>query len=75
MALLSGAQGEPRCTLSTACFHLQTAPAMAAARTPYLKKLEACNARWAPSKELLGFVFDGQSLMVHRTQRKALGIT
>ncbi len=26
-------------------------------------------------KELLGFVFDGQALTVHLTQRKALGIT
>jgi hypothetical protein len=40
-----------------------------------LKKLEAGDARWAQSKELLGFVFDGQSRTVHLTQRKALGIT
>jgi hypothetical protein len=40
-----------------------------------LKKLEAGNARWAQSKELLGFVFDGHSRTVHLTQRKALGIT
>ena len=40
-----------------------------------LKKLEAGDARWAPSKELLGFAFDGQSRTVHLTQRKALGIT
>jgi hypothetical protein len=40
-----------------------------------LKKLEAGDARWAQSKELLGFVFDGQSHSVHLTQRKALGIT
>ena len=39
------------------------------------KKLEAGDARWAQSKELLGFVFDGQSRTVHLTQRKALGIT
>jgi hypothetical protein len=41
----------------------------------FLKKLEAGDARSAPSKELLGFVFDGQSRTVHLTQRKALGIT
>ena len=40
-----------------------------------LKKLEAGNARCAPSKEILGFAFDGQSCTVHLTQRKALGIT
>ena len=40
-----------------------------------LKKLEAGDARWAQAKELLGFVFDGQSRTVHLTQRKALGIT
>ncbi len=40
-----------------------------------LKKLEAGDARWAQSKELLGFVFDGHSRTVHLTQRKALGIT
>jgi hypothetical protein len=32
-------------------------------------------ARWACSKELLGFGFDGQLHIVHLTQRKALGIT
>ena len=40
-----------------------------------VKKLEAGDARWAQSKELLGFVFDGHSRTVHLTQRKALGIT
>ena len=40
-----------------------------------IKKLESGDARWAQSKELLGFVFDGQSRTVHLTQRKALGIT
>jgi hypothetical protein len=40
-----------------------------------LKKLEAGDAHWAQSKELLGFVLDGQSRTVHLTQRKALGIT
>ncbi|KAI2511562.1 adenylate kinase [Fragilaria crotonensis] len=40
-----------------------------------LKKLEAGDARWAQSKELLGFVFNGQSRTVHLTQRKALGIS
>ena len=40
-----------------------------------LKKLEAGDARWAPSKEFLGFLFDGQSRTMHLTQRKALGIT
>jgi hypothetical protein len=37
--------------------------------------LEAGDACWAQSKELEGFVFDGQLLTVHLTQRKALGIT
>jgi hypothetical protein len=40
-----------------------------------LKKLEAGDARWAHTKELLGFVFDGQARTVRLTQRKALGIT
>jgi hypothetical protein len=40
-----------------------------------LKKLEAGDAQWAHTKELLGFVFDGQARTVHLTQRKALGIT
>jgi hypothetical protein len=40
-----------------------------------IKKLESGDARWAQSKELLGFVFNGQSRTVHLTQRKALGIT
>ncbi len=40
-----------------------------------LKKLEAGDARWAQSKESLGFVFDGKSRTVHLTQREALGIT
>jgi hypothetical protein len=39
-----------------------------------VKKLEAGDARWAQSKELLGFVFDGKSRTVHLTQRKAVGI-
>ena len=38
------------------------------------KKLDAGDARWAPSKELLGFVCDGQARTVHLTQRKALAI-
>ena len=38
------------------------------------KKLEANDARWASTKELLGFVFDGQMRTVHLTQRKAQGI-
>jgi hypothetical protein len=37
-----------------------------------LKKLEDGDARWAQSKELLGFVFDGHSRTVHLTHRKAL---
>ncbi len=37
--------------------------------------MEAGDTQWAQSKELLGFVFDGQSRTVHLTQRKALGIT
>jgi hypothetical protein len=40
-----------------------------------LKKLEAGDARWAQSKEFLGFVFDGHFRTVHLTQRKALAIT
>jgi hypothetical protein len=40
-----------------------------------IKKLETGDARSAQSKELFGFVFDGQSRTVHLTQRKALGIT
>jgi hypothetical protein len=40
-----------------------------------LKKLEAGDARWAQTKEILGFVFDGQARTVHLTQRNALGIT
>jgi hypothetical protein len=40
-----------------------------------LQKLEAGDARWAQSKELLGFVFDGQARTVHLSQRKARGIT
>ena len=44
-------------------------------KDPVLKKLEAGDARSAQSKELLGFVFDGQARTVHLTQRKALGIT
>ena len=39
-----------------------------------VKKLEAGDARWSQSKELLGFVFDGRSRTVHLTQRKAVGI-
>lgn len=39
-----------------------------------LKKLEAGDAQWAPTKELLGFVFDGAARTVHLTQRKATGI-
>ena len=39
-----------------------------------LKKLEAGDAQWAPTKELLGFVFDGTTRTVHLTQRKAMGI-
>ena len=39
-----------------------------------MKKLEAGDARWAPVKELLGFVFDGEARTVHLTQRKAIGI-
>ena len=38
------------------------------------KKLDAGDAQWAPAKELLGFVFDGQARTVHLTQRKATGI-
>ena len=40
-----------------------------------LKKLGAGDAQWAHTKELLGFVFDGQARTGHLTQRKALGIT
>jgi hypothetical protein len=39
-----------------------------------LKKLEAGDAQWAPTKELLGFVFNGAARTVHLTQRKATGI-
>jgi hypothetical protein len=38
------------------------------------KKLEAGDARWAHTKELLGFVFNGEDRTVHLTQRKAAGI-
>ena len=39
-----------------------------------IKKLEAGDARWDHTKELLGFVFDGQERTVHLTQRKAQSI-
>jgi hypothetical protein len=39
-----------------------------------MKKLEAGDARWAHTKELLGFVFNGKDRTVHLTQRKAAGI-
>ena len=38
------------------------------------KKLDAGDARWAPTKELLGFVCDGRARTVRLTQRKALAI-
>ena len=38
------------------------------------KKLEASDAQWAHTKEILGFVFDGKARTVHLTQRKASGI-
>ena len=38
------------------------------------KKLDAGDARWAPTKELLGFVCDGHTRTVHLTQRKAAAI-
>ena len=38
------------------------------------KKLEAGDAQWAPTKELLGFVFNGTTRTVHLTQRKATSI-
>jgi hypothetical protein len=38
------------------------------------KKLEAGDARWAPSKELLGFICDGRTRTVTLTQRKAQAI-
>ncbi|KAI2491431.1 adenylate kinase [Fragilaria crotonensis] len=38
------------------------------------KKLAAGDARWAHTKELLGFVFNGKDRTVHLTQRKAAGI-
>ncbi|KAI2511269.1 adenylate kinase [Fragilaria crotonensis] len=38
------------------------------------KKLEAGDAQWAHTKELLGFVFNGKDRTVHLTQRKAAGI-
>ena len=38
------------------------------------KKLEADDARWCCTKELLGFVFDGQARTVRLTQRKARSI-
>jgi hypothetical protein len=37
--------------------------------------MEVGDACWAQSKELLGFVFDGQSRTVRLTKCKALGIT
>jgi hypothetical protein len=38
------------------------------------KKLEGRDAQWAPTKELLGFVFNGTMRTLHLTQRKATGI-
>ena len=38
------------------------------------KKLDAGDARWAPHKELLGFVCDGRARTVRLTQRKAMAI-
>jgi len=38
------------------------------------KKLDAGDARWAPTKELLGFVCDGRARTVRLTQRKALAL-
>ncbi|KAI2506028.1 hypothetical protein MHU86_8439 [Fragilaria crotonensis] len=39
-----------------------------------LRKSESEDARWERSKELLGFVFDGQSRTLHLTQQRAVGI-
>jgi hypothetical protein len=38
------------------------------------KKLEAGDGRWALTKELFGFVCNGEDRTVHLTQRKAAGI-
>jgi hypothetical protein len=40
-----------------------------------LNKIEAGDAQWAHTKELLGFMYDCQARTVHLMQRKALGIT
>ena len=73
MAPPSSVQGGPHYIPFTAYSPHQIALVMREVKIPSLpgKKLEAGEARWAQSKELLGFVFDGQSRTVHLTQRKA----
>jgi hypothetical protein len=77
MALLSSAQGGPHYTLSSnGLFPPPNRSGHVDGKDPIsLRKLEAGNTQWVQSKELLGFVFDGQSRTVNLTQRKALGIT